>query len=101
MDIVSNHQWNTRFPAHPNESGIYRRLVGQPVILQFKVEIALPEDIFILHCHFTGTVKLPVYNGRGNFTAQAGAQGNNPFTVFPHGLFVRPWFIVKTPNVSL
>ena len=95
MAVVRGHERQARAPRERDETGIDRRLLGHPLVLDFQEIIPLP------HHRRVGErdalrVGVPLLaQERGDFPAEAGRKRDEPFAAFGEQRAVDPRLVVE------
>ena len=101
VNIIGRHQFDARLLAHPHQLLVDQALFGNSMILQFQKEISLSENLLITQRgFFSFFVKIP-HQITGNFSREAGAQGNDTLVVLLEDLHVHTGLIIEAIHIPL
>ena len=101
MDIVRRDERKFELAGEFDELAVDLLLVVNAVILNFKAEILLPEDIEVLGKSFAGGVLPLVEERAGNFALDAGGHGDQAFAVRGKKLLVGPGLVIEPAQLGV
>ena len=101
VGVVGHHKGQARLPGNPSDALVHRLLGVDAVILQFQVEVVLPEDFRHLQGVSLGGGVVLVHQILGDGPRQAGGQGNQPLMVLPQQPQIHPRLAVKAADKGL
>ena len=101
VGVVGAHQGDARLVVDAQQGAVHGGLVGNAVILQFQIEIALSENA--LHFQSVGlrALVIAVHDAAGDLTGQAGAQADQALAVLPQQVQVDAGLDVKALDIGL
>ena len=101
VHIVGGYQGNTGFPAQAQQSGVYRLLFRNTVILQFQIVMFRTKQIAVPQGGLLCLVIIPLQQCLGNFPGQAGRQANQALMVLLQQIAVNARLKIKALRIAL
>ena len=93
--VIGGHQGNPRLLADLDQVGIDPGLVGQIVALDFQEKVALAKEVLVFQGLLDGLVPVPLENQPGQFTGQAGRQGDQTLVMGLQQGLVHPGPVIE------
>ena len=81
VGVVGADQRDTRLVVHPQQGAVNNGLVGNAVILQLQIEVALPQNVPHFQRVGLGPVVIAVDDATGDLTGQTGAETDQTLAV--------------------
>ena len=101
VGIVGAHQRDAGLIVHSQQGAVNGGLVRNAVILQFQIEIVLPQNVLQFQRIGLGSIVVAVQNAAGNFTGKARRQANQPLAVSAEQIKVDAGPDVKPLDIRL
>ena len=95
VGVVGAHHGNARLVVQPQDAPVHLCLLPDAVILQFQIEIALPEDILHGQRVLLRALIVPVHQPPGDLARQTRRQRDQPLRMLPQQVKVDAGLDVK------
>ena len=100
VTVISRNQRQVEFAGKTNQLGVDLSLLGQTLVLQLHVYVAVPKDFYQLTQSCSGALVISAQQVLRNFSRKAGARRNETFSMFSKDLLINPWLVIETLQVT-
>jgi len=101
VDVVGRHQAEAEFPRHRQQRAVDRRLLRDPVVLEFQEEAVSAVQLGILPGEAARFFLPPLEEEAGDLPGETGAARDQPFAVAGEQLAVHPRLVVEALDVAV
>ena len=95
VGVVGADQWDARLLMDAEQIPVHQRLLGDAVVLQFQIEVILPEDLLHGQGVLLGPVVVAVDQPLGDLPGQTGRQGDESLAVLAQQIQIDAGLDVK------
>ena len=99
--VVGEHERNRELTLQPEEVGLDFLFFGQPLVLDFEVEVAFAEDVLVLAGCGSGFFVLASHERLAKLTAQAAGESNQPFRMLSQVILADAGVTVEAMQAGL
>ena len=101
VGVVGADQWDARLLMDAEQIPVHQRLLGDAVVLQFQIEVILPEDLLHGQGVLPGPVVVAVDQPLGDLPGQTGRQGDESLAVLAQQVQIDAGLDVKALHKCL